>query len=190
MYFDMALTSPGVYFAEGIWMNSRSHPSSSFGCDLFLQIGEARVYGGRGLDEFSRHVFHSLDTFASMPGMSAGSRQNLCWCATSIQMRCLRRCGSLSICTDACQETEKESEKCDRFHFRIPFAQRTRRARPRPAFCHGRRHAVMTCCSGDVDTGGDRRIHRGLCRADGTRKRNCSRHAHELGADALAQGQG
>ena len=32
-----------------------------FGADFFLQIGQARANSGRGLDEFSRQVFHALD---------------------------------------------------------------------------------------------------------------------------------
>ena len=37
LYFDMALTSPGAYFAEGMWMNTRSHPSRSLGTTSFFR---------------------------------------------------------------------------------------------------------------------------------------------------------
>jgi hypothetical protein len=107
-----------------------------FGCYFVLQVGQIGVDGGSGLFEFSRHVFDSFDD------VGVHSRHVGGGVPESLLMRdvhtdaVFRRCGSLSIGRHARQETEKESEKRDRFHFRVPFAQRMRTA--------GRGHSFVT----------------------------------------------
>ena len=125
MNLDIVLTSPGVYYEEGIWMNSRSHPSRSLRVHFLLQIEQARSYRDRVLHQFSCHVFHPLDLFSlpflpylrGRPRIAAGAqRPYRCDLSPASQFEQLQRWSA--------ERLKRRVRECDRFHGKLLFAWR------------------------------------------------------------------